>query len=252
AAGVAHLVYADNSSPGDLVYVEFSTKTDTWSQTTIVASGLGTFQRGQLPASLVLDGADRPHVAYTDGTHLWEIVRTGSTGSAPVQLATGAPFHPALAADGAGAIHAAWLDSAAASPSIMYARRAPDGTWSQPETVTTGALSGTGHDVDQGPSIVVTPAGKIAVSYVSAFPEQHAKLMIRTPSGWALDRQSVEDYAHSPQAYARGEDLYQFLGHDANIHFGYRAHLAGHPWGDYAELTTSPRDGATSVRWDPM
>src|SRR5262249_9918044 len=108
------------------------------------------------------------------------------------------------------------------------------------------------HDVDQGPSIVVTPAGKIAVSYVSAFPEQHAKLMIRTASGWTLDRQSVEDYAHSPQAYARGEDVYQFLGHDANIHFGYRAHLSGHPWGAYAELTTSPRDGATSVRWDPM
>src|SRR5262249_32359786 len=56
----------------------------------------------------------------------------------------------------------------------------------------------------------------------------------------------------SPQAYARGEDLYQFLGHDANIHFGYRAHVAGHPWSAYTELTTSPHDGATSVRWDPL
>jgi len=249
-AGVAHVVYADDSSPGDLVYVEFSTKTDTWGTPTVVASGLGTYQRGQLPAALVLDGADRPHVVYTDGAHLSEVVRTGSSWSAPVQLATGTPFHPTVAADAAGVIHAAWLDSAAAS--IRYARRATDGTWSQPETVTTGALSGTGHDVDQGPSIVVTPNGKIAVSFVSAFPEQHAKLMIRTASGWTLDRQTVEDYAHAPQVYAHGEDLYQFLGHDANIHFGYRAHLAGHPWGAYTELTTSPHDGAVTVRWDPL
>jgi len=39
-------------------------------------------------------------------------------------------------------------------------------------------------------------------------PEQHAKLMIRTASGWTLDQQSVEDYTHAPQVYARGEDLY--------------------------------------------
>jgi hypothetical protein len=52
--------------------------------------------------------------------------------------------------------------------------------------------------------------------------------------------------------YAHGEDVYQFLGHDVNIHFGYRAHLAGQAWGAYNELTTAPRDGAASVRWDPL
>ena len=208
------------------MYVEFSTRTDTWGQPHILASGLGTYQRGQLPAALILDGADQPHVVYTDGSHLDETFLSSGTWSTPLQIAAGTPFHPALAADATGAIYASWLDSGA-SPSIMYSRRAPGGTWSAIETVATGALNGIGHDVDQGPSIVVTPNGKIAVSYVTALPEQHAKLMIRTASGWALDQQSVEDYTHAPQVYAHGEDLYQFLGHDANIHFGYRAHLAG-------------------------
>ena len=250
-AGVAHVVYQDNSSPGDVLYVTFSTVTNTWGQPQVVGTNTGTLARGQLPAAIVLDNADQPHILYSDGTHLTELVRNGSTWSAPVQVATGAPFHPALAADAAGAIYAVWHDGGA-TPSIMYARRAPDGTWSTPETVATAALAGVGHDVDQGPSIVVTPNGKIAVSYVSAMPEQHAKLMRRTASGWVLDQQTAEDFTHAPQVYAHGEDLYQFLGHDSNIHFGYRAHLAGRPWSGYTELTTTPRDGAASVRWDPL
>ncbi|MDX6476015.1 MAG: hypothetical protein QOH95_1526, partial [Gaiellaceae bacterium] len=250
-AGLAHIIFADNSAPGDLLYVTYSTVSDTWGQPQEVATNIGTLARGQLPAALVLDGADRPHVVYSDGTHLSEIVLNGGTWSAPVQIAAGTPFHPALAADAAGAIYAAWLDNGA-SPAILYARRAPDGTWSPVETVATDALSGQGHDVDQGPSVVVTPNGKIAVSYTSAMPEQHAKLTTRTASGWSLDQQPIEDFTHAPQVYAHGEDLYQVLGHDANIHFGYRAHLAGQAWGAYNELTSAPRDGAASVRWDPL
>jgi hypothetical protein len=250
-AGIAHIVYADNSAPGEVLYVTYSTVTDTWGQPRVIGSGIGSHARGQLPAAIVLDGADHPHVVYADSTHLWEIASNGIAWTAPVQIAAGSPSHPTLAADAGGALYASWLDSGA-TPAIRYSRRGPDGTWSAPETVASGVLSGPGHDVDQGPSIVVTPNGKIAVSYVSALPEQHAKLAIRTASGWVVDQQTVEDYAHAPQVYAHGEDLYQFLGHDVNIHFGYRAHLAGGPWGAYNALTAVPRDGAASVRWDPL
>jgi fibronectin type 3 domain-containing protein len=250
-AGVAHVVYADNSTPGEVMYVTYSTVTDTWGVPQVIGSGTGTLARGRLPAAVVLDGADHPHVIYSDNTHLWEVASNGTTWSARVPIAAGIPSHPALAADAAGALYASWLDSGP-TPAILYSRRAPDGTWSAIETVATGVLAGLGHDVDQGPSIVVTPNGKIAVSYETAMPEQHAKLAIRTASGWVVDQQIVEDYAHDPQVYAHGEDLYQFLGHDVNIHFGYRAHLAGQAWGAYNELTTVPRDGSASVRWDPL
>ena len=91
-AGVAHVVYADDSSPGDLVYVEFSTRTDTWGQPHILASGLGTYQRGQLPAALILDGADQPHVVYTDGSHLDETFLSSGTWSSLSRQTPGKPI----------------------------------------------------------------------------------------------------------------------------------------------------------------
>src|SRR5262249_39386920 len=93
STGIAHIVYADNSAPGDLVYVSFSTTTDTWGQPRVIATNLGTNQRGQLPAAVILDSADQPHVVYTDGAHLFETFLNAGTWSAPVQIATGTPFH---------------------------------------------------------------------------------------------------------------------------------------------------------------
>ena len=120
------------------------------------------------------------------------------------------------------------------------------------ETVATAALAGVGHDVDQGPSIVVTPNGKIAVSYVSAMPEQHAKLMSPYCLELDLDQQTRRGlHARAAGVRARRGPV-PVPRPRLNIHFGYRAHLAGRPWSGYNELTTSPRDGAASVRWDPL
>jgi hypothetical protein len=60
-------------------------------------------------------------------------------------------------------------------------------------------------------------------------------------------------YTHSPQLFGRGNDVYLFLGHDANIHFGYLVQRAGKSWSPYVVLDdASQADGSVSVRWDPQ
>ena len=57
---------------------------------------------------------------------------------------------------------------------------------------------------------------------------------------------------HSPQLYSRRNDVYVFLGHDADIHWGYLVQRAGRPWSRYGVLDSAGEmDGSASVRWDP-
>ena len=75
----------------------------------------------------------------------------------------------------------------------------------------------------------------------------------RTPSGWVADNPPTDVYTHPPTLYARGDDVYVFLGHDASLHYAYLYHLNGQPWSSTIQL--SPRDstdGSASVRWDPQ
>ena len=62
-------------------------------------------------------------------------------------------------------------------------------------------------------------------------------------------------YTHTPQIYARGDDVYVFLGHDARIRFGYVYKLRGQPWSRYVPLTAQGEgtfDGSASIRWNPF
>jgi hypothetical protein len=167
------------------------------------------------------------------------------------------PLHPQLAADAGGNLHLTWLDDVADSARIRYVRRTSAG-WGEPETVAAqGASEGSvlGNDnLDQGPSIVVS-AGVPYVLYLSCCGPDASFVRVRHRSAGAWDLDGLPDlFAHTPQIYSRGADLYVFLGHDADIRFGYVYRLAGDPWSAYRPLTTVAQgrlDGSASVRWDP-
>ena len=255
-SGLIHVVYVNNSN-SNLIYRTFSTITDTWGPPTTLATnarvltGGGIMRTGN--ASLVLDSHDAPHVVYmtTANTVVYLNKVTGSW-SAPQTLSSGsAPIHPALATDGSDVLHLAWdVNSVSTTSTIMYKQRSASGTWSADEVVDSSALNN--NSLDQSPAIALDASGRPYVLYLST--SDYVRIKYRSaPGAWVANDPTPNLYAHTPTIYMRSNDLYAFLGHDANIHPGYQYQLSGAPWSPYAVLDPvgSP-DGSASTRWDPM
>ena len=271
---VAHMVYVDQATER-LYYQTFSTVTNTWGPRRALAGGAlvnpGFYAtptrvfRNWASYGLVLDRRDRSHVVYCSGNRVVSRVLT-SQGWSPARLAAAgrSPLHVQLAVDAASNIYAAWLDDALGAPgssSIVYARQTAAGVWSAPQVVDRGSpdvLSNTTDD--QGPSIVVTSSGIPYVMFLSGTTDSSGKAVssatVRYLRGgrWRDDTPPSNGYGitHSPQLYSHGDDVYLFLGHDKNIHWGYLTQRAGRPWSRYVVLdAASEMDGSVSVRWDP-
>jgi hypothetical protein len=170
----------------------------------------------------------------------------------------GTLLHPSLAAGLDGTLHLAWL-SDGTSPAIWYAQKPVAGPWSAPEAVaTTDVLDNS--NMDQTPSIVVTADGVPYLNYVGAVqttaggqPFGAVRVRHRVgPGQWADDTPTTQFYTHTPQIYARGQDIYVFLGHDTNFNMGYIDRVSGQPWSAFNRLSTFHADGSASVRWDPL
>ena len=170
-----------------------------------------------------------------------------------------------LATDGASNIYATWLDDPLGAPgatSVMYAREAAAGVWSAPQVVDRGSPNVLSDATDdQGPSIAVTSAGAPFILYLSGTTDSAGKAVTTATvrnlrnGRWHDDTPPAGGYkiTHSPQLYTRRNDVYVFLGHDANIHWGYLVQHAGRPWSRYVVLdATNGMDGSASVRWDPQ
>lgn len=257
SSGVAHVLFVDKTK-GALVYQTFSTLTDTWGPATTIATGVdvGThpFKRGETASALVLDASDTVHVAYTSSGSVFYTRNEVGTWTAPETVATGTePTHPQLAAEANGDLQIAWLEQGP-TPQVRWAERTA-GVWKPPETVASDVLGNA--NLDQGPSIVLDTAGQPHVVFLSccAPSTTFVRVGARTESGWVSDTLPYDLYAHTPQIYGRGDDVYVFLGHDDLIRFGYAYHLTGEPWSPYTPLTSladGELDGSASARWDPL
>jgi hypothetical protein len=251
--GIARMIYV-NAANGKLVYRTFSTKTGRWGAAATLAGSATApdesgIPRGQTACTLVLDTHGRAQVVFMQGASVRYVHQTGSGWTKPVTIATGtAPIHPQLAADTSGGLSLAWLDQG--MPSIMYARKPPGGSWGSPEVVDDTEVRAN-DTLDQGPSIVIG-RGIPSVLYIDS--NDFVQVQRRILGSWE-DWSPSSLYAHTPQIYQRGKDLYAFLGHDIDIHYGYARRLAGQSIWTYAALTGNKfgtPDGSASVRWDPL
>jgi hypothetical protein len=264
-AGIVHLLFTSESD-STVVYRTFSTVTDKWGASEIVATGVtvpysSSFHKRNTTNAIVLDANDVPHVAYVAGTSVVYRNRIGGTWSTPATLATvtaGKPSHTQLAMDNAGNMHLVWLVDGIPAPRVEYKRRAADGTWGATEVVVDADVSPNDSE-DQGPSVVVTQAGVPYVLRIGAIDSRGSccsdgvKVRYRSGSTWVSDDPPVNVYTHAPQIYSRGNDIYVFLGHDLGIEYGYVYHLAGQAWSNAIRLTSGyTLDGSASVRWDPQ
>jgi hypothetical protein len=251
--GIAHMVFV-NAATGKLTYRTFSTKTARWGASTQLAGGATVpdesgIPRGQTACTLVLDANGRPNVVFMRGSDVRYMRRTASGWTRPTTIATGtSPIHPQLAADASGGLSLVWLDQG--GPSIGYARKPAGRPWHGSQVVDDSDVRAN-DTLDQGPSIVVV-RGVPAVLYIDG--SDFVQVRRRLNGAWRA--WSPKDlYAHTPQIYAHGRDLYAFLGHDEQIRFGYAVRLHGQSTWAYHPLTTiawgSP-DGSASIRWDPL
>jgi hypothetical protein len=255
--GIAHVLYVDKAN-GALVYQTFSTLTDGWGEATTIATGVDVgvhpFRRGETASALVLDANDAVHVAYTSFGSVLYTRNVLGTWTAPETVASGAdPIHPQLVAEANGDLQVVWLEQGP-TPLVRWAELTA-GAWGTPETVAADVLGNS--NLDQGPSIILDSANQPRVLFLSccAPSTTYVRVMARTAFGWVPDTMPYDLYAHTPQIYGRGDDVYVFLGHDDQIRFGYAYHLSGQPWSDYTPLTSladGELDGSASARWDPL
>lgn len=269
--GIAHLVYVDQADDR-LYYQTFSTRTDRWGRRTALGGGAvanpGFYStptrvfRNWASYGLVLDAHDRPHVVYCSGDAVLSRSLSARGWTKPVRVASGhSPQHVQLASGARGDVYAAWLDDPLGAAAVMYAHASAAGHWDPPQVVDSGSPNVLNDATDdQGPSIVVTRSSIPFVLYLRGTLDSAGKadstavVRYRSAGAWHDDSPPSTGYGitHSPQLYSRGNDVYVFLGHDAQLHWGYLVQRAGRSWSRYVALdATMPMDGSSSVRWDP-
>jgi chitodextrinase len=255
-SGVVHLFYTRQADQ-TVVYQTFSTLTDTWGPVEVVDTGVAisytsSLMKRDTSNALILDGNDMPHFVYSKDGSLMYRNRLGGIWSGPVTLDTAAtPKHPLMAFDQSGNLHVSWLQDGSPS-TVKYKLRQPNGNWNASETVSSGDVLNNSTE-DQGPSIVVTAAGVPYVQYIT--PQDFVRVKYKSGGSWVYDNLPTSVYTHAPQIYARGNDIYVFLGHDSNIDYAYLYQLggAGNSWSNVIKLSTGQSvDGSASVRWDPQ
>jgi hypothetical protein len=252
--GVVHLLYV-NETNANLLYRTFSTRSNRWGGPHVLATGVTVsthvFKRAGTANALIFDDRGVLHVVYAKPSSLVYRRRTATGWTAPITVPTGTnPIHPQLAADAHSRLHLTWLDQG--GPSIRYARRLAGKRWSAAQTVAGTNVLDNGN-LDQGPSIATTSAGTPYVLFLNS--SDYVRVRYRAFGRWHDVSPPGNLYAHTPQIYARGGDVYVFLGHDAGIRYGYVFKLRGRPWSRYRALTTAAQgtlDGSASIRWDPL
>lgn len=156
------------------------------------------------------------HQAYTYDALAHALTPVGT----PVQVdLAGSASHPVVAVSPAdGALTVAWVSEAAAPARILTRTRTANGVWSAVQTVSTAPVWTSlyfGVNIDQGPSLVIDPAGVKHLVYIENYDATNdygrAHYAADAGSGWV--DQALPIYTHDPAlALTSTGDLY-VIGH---------------------------------------
>jgi hypothetical protein len=259
AAGTIHVTYAVvDGNTLTVMYQTFDTSKETWGKAEQVTSFPARDDgiRGRVVSAIALDPSGAPLVvtASSGGVSAWSPTPPGEWSRAALTGVDG--LHPSLVFDATGRAHLAWLSRPYDAPSIRYATRAPDGTWSEPEVVSDRDVL-SNKTLDQSPSLAFDVSGRPAVTFLDG--AYHVRVAVRGGAGWVEDG-PTDVFSHSPALYMRGNERIVFLGHDADIHPAYLSLEAGQDaWSSVGVFappvgTDGPYayDGGASPRFDPL
>jgi hypothetical protein len=262
SAGTIHVTYvvADLSDGSATVrYQTFDTRDDQWGRAQDVAKldADGDGVRGKVISALALDPAGKPLVvtASAGGVSAWSPADDGGWTRAAIDADRA--LHPSLAFDASGRALLSWLSAPYDDAGIRYASRAPDGTWSKPETVAGGTDVLTNSTSDQGPSLAYDSEGRPVVLWLDRL--DFVRVAVRSDRGWTRADPPLV-FSHSPALYVRGEERLAFLGHDALTHPAYLSQATdAAQWSSVGVFPPPPSvdgfyayDGSASPRFDPL
>jgi hypothetical protein len=272
------VIWLDNAGP--IWYQTFDTGTDTWGARQQLADspwpGSNALRQGSAGVALALDSGGSAHAVYTK-------VSGGKRGLYYNNNAGGAwtheqrlddqpahdNGHPALAFDQDGKLYAAWLTERGVNQGDIRIRaRSASGTWAAGSTlIAADQFADTIFSIDQGPSLLITPDGRLHIAYIGAYEPVNG-----APSGyaygrihhqysadgltWTADDPPATHYTHNPSLATDAAGTLYLFGHEeawlrdscASLYFYERPAGAGWP-SDWSLLTAGCVDSSVSVKW---
>ncbi len=224
-----------NTNSGNLKDYVFDITSNSFRPVGLLASGSNTVSGdyiGSSGVSAMFDTAGILHVAYWSGgnriTYLAYSTNatTGVTNlvSGPTPLdASGPSNHPSLAISPLdNSVTVAWI-SQTTSPAKVLARSRPSGgNWGAVEIVSTAPLwtsTNFGLNIDQGPSLIIDPAGTKHLTYIQDYDQtnNYGRIHYATNSGTGWIDTALPSYTHDPAlALNSNGDLY-IIGHGFSL-----------------------------------
>jgi hypothetical protein len=113
---------------------------------------------------------------------------TGPQIAEPSQVAEGAESlsDPAIAVDGSGIVHLAWVEGLTSEAEIVHRYLSPGGAWSEPETLTEG------FEHNGAPTLLVDPDGTVCMLWQASAPEAALYRRCFEDNGWSDAEVAVE------------------------------------------------------------
>ena len=276
---VIHSVWIDNqgsSSPGNVYYAQFSTKTGKWGAATLLdgSTGWTGYTVGDQGVNIALDSNGAPHACWTakvgSKLRIKYSNRVGATWSKPVladetAVTLNNAWHPTMAFAPNGDLLVAYVDGVGGyshDGAIHTRLRHANGTWAASLTIPIGSVY-TG--IDNGPSLLITPDGREHIAFTG--PVSDIQYWYNAGAGWISDpplTKGMPQLSHNPSlgpdGTANGIYLY---GHGTPVPFRgigpnlYRYHKpVGGVWGPWTLIVPDPHtptanhvDCAVTTRW---
>jgi hypothetical protein len=264
-ADTIHVLWNDRS--GTVNYRAFSTASNLWSSTTVVATSNWTdFGQGDEGVALAVDSNGMPHAAWSakgsDG--ILHVFYGNKGGSWSAQQVDDVPLgnnrralHPTVAFTASDTLVVSWLEGTfnyIPDGIIRVRTRASAGTWAATQTIDDpdGAMT----TIDNGPSLMVTPDGTMHLTFLAASPADQVRYWYNSGAGWQGDQQPPVQITHNPSLGPDGSGGVYLYGHGTptpvdghgdNLYFFHKA--AGGAWEPWTLYMTGSYDSSATTRW---
>ncbi len=222
-----------NDMTGNIKDYPFDTSTNTFKTAISVATGAGKpgsyTDIGTAGVSGMFDKSDTLHFSYWTSTNqimYLSMTYNSSTNilnvtSGPTRLdSSGNANHPQIVVSPVdNSVTVAWVNGINGAGTMSAKTRSPAGVWGNMEAVSTGAVwtsPNAGINIDQGPSMVITPDGVRNLIYIENFDGtgDYGKLhyVKNSGSGW-VDTAVSQFYTHAPAIATNILSELYVLGH---------------------------------------
>jgi len=224
-----------NTNAGNLKDYVFNITSNSFQPAFLISSGNTTVSSdyiGSSGVSAMFDTANILHIAYWSGGNriTYRAYSINATNGAAVLVsgptvldASGPSNHPSLVISPLdNSVTVAWVSQATNPAKILARTRPSGGGWGAIETVSTAPVwtsSNFGINIDQGPSILIDPAGTKHLAYIQDFDQtnNYGRIHYATKSGAGWNDIALPSYTHDPALALNSRGELYIVGHGYSL-----------------------------------